>query len=216
MSSATPEKRLALICPECEAPSSTYVRGTMWQQAEPDSGWPFPTLLSLVHCEHNHCGEPSLVMQQDLDALGLDDPYVLWPSKERSLSLAIPEKLRAEHAEARTCFKAKAYTATAVMVRRTLEGFCADQGCTKRTLHESLRALHDSGVIDARLLEWAQGLRSLGNAGAHFGTAIQPQDARDALELGEALLDYVYVFSKKYAEFQARRASSTAANSSTP
>ncbi|WP_446217364.1 DUF4145 domain-containing protein [Micromonospora sp. IBHARD004] len=48
------------------------------------------------------------------------------------------------------------------MVRRTLEGFCADQGVVGRKLHESLKTLKDSGTIDGRLFDWAQGLRALG------------------------------------------------------
>jgi hypothetical protein len=62
-------------------------------------------------------------------------------------------------------------------------------------------------VIDERLLEWADGLRVLGNVGAHFTdrAGVSKQDASDALELIEAMLDYVYVFSAKFEQFKARR-----------
>jgi hypothetical protein len=53
-------------------------------------------------------------------------------------------------------------------------------------------------VIDARLLEWADSLRVLGNAGAHFTGQVTEQDVSDALDLIEAMLDYVYVFSAKF------------------
>ncbi|WP_329582221.1 MULTISPECIES: DUF4145 domain-containing protein [unclassified Streptomyces] len=132
----------------------------------------------------------------------------LWPPQYRELSESIPEPLRREHSEARACLRVKAYTAVAVMVRRTLEGMCADQGVTKRQpLVASLRNLHEAGKIEGRLLEWAEALRVLGNQGAHYtGTQVSREDARDAIALAEALLDYMYVFASQYEKFKARRA----------
>lgn len=47
----------------------------------------------------------------------------------------------------------------------------------------------------------------LGNTGARYSKdVISRQDALDALELAEALLDHVYVFAQKFEEFKARRA----------
>ncbi|MEU1276770.1 DUF4145 domain-containing protein [Streptomyces sp. NPDC005805] len=111
--------------------------------------------------------------------------------------------------EARACFSAKLYTATAVMVRRTLEGMCVDQGTTKKVLFQALGELRDANKIEGRLFEWAQALRVLGNQGAHFSKdAVGREDASDALELAEALLDYIYVFTAKYEEFEKRRSTS--------
>nr|WP_279636264.1 DUF4145 domain-containing protein [Micromonospora noduli] len=131
----------------------------------------------------------------------------MWPPQHRLLSTAIPAGLRSIHEEARTCFKAKAYRASVVMVRRTIEGVCAENGVEESVLRRSLEALNKAGVIDGRLLEWAQELRVLGNAGAHYTEeSITRQDAEDALALAEALLDYVFVLTAKFQEFQQRRA----------
>ncbi len=117
--------------------------------------------------------------------------------------------------EARACFSAKLYTAAAVMVRRTLEGMCIDQGTGKKQLFAALSDLRDAKKIEGRLFDWAQALRALGNQGAHFSKeAVGREDAQDALELAEALLDYIYVFTAKYDEFQQRRAKSSADKSS--
>ncbi|WP_406293994.1 DUF4145 domain-containing protein [Streptomyces sp. NBC_00624] len=108
--------------------------------------------------------------------------------------------------EARSCFSAKLYTATAVMVRRTLEGMCVEQGSNKKPLFVALGELRDANKIEGRLFDWAQALRVLGNQGAHFSKeAVSREDAGDALELAEALLDYIYVFTAKYEKFQKRR-----------
>jgi hypothetical protein len=108
--------------------------------------------------------------------------------------------------EGRICLEAGSYLATAVLVRRSIEGFCADQGADQKTLHRALQDLVEREVIDARLLEWADGLRVLGNIGAHFTKeSVSKQDASDAIDLIEAVLDYVYVFTTKFEEFKARR-----------
>jgi hypothetical protein len=109
--------------------------------------------------------------------------------------------------EARKCFDAGAFSATTVMVRRVLEGFSADHGVShEKTLHRALQGLVERDVIDARLLEWADSLRLLGDLGAHFADeVVAEQDAADALDLIEAMLDYVYVFSVKFEQFKARR-----------
>jgi hypothetical protein len=59
-------------------------------------------------------------------------PKIVWPQLDSELSSAIPEPLRLEVGEARMCFRNGAYTATVVMVRRTLEGICAEHGLRVR------------------------------------------------------------------------------------
>ncbi|MFG1605685.1 DUF4145 domain-containing protein [Actinoplanes sp. NPDC049265] len=150
-----------------------------------------------------------LVVQENYGRGWDDEPYRLWPPQQRSLNTAIPDGLRATHSEARVCFDAKAYRAAVVMVRRALEGVCVDHGVRERDLSRSLTTLNEQGMIEGRLLEWAQGLRVLGNAGAHYSdSSVGRQDAEDALDLCEALLDYVYVFSNKFEKFKERRSSS--------
>ncbi|MEU0216587.1 DUF4145 domain-containing protein [Streptomyces sp. NPDC006265] len=110
--------------------------------------------------------------------------------------------------EARACFDSKLYTAAAVMVRRSLEGMCIEQGTKKSALFQALQELRDDGKIEGRLFDWAQALRVLGNQGAHFSDeSVSREDAADALSLAEALLNHVYVFTVKYEEFQNRRQS---------
>jgi hypothetical protein len=131
---------------------------------------------------------------------------VLWPDPGRVLSKAIPESLRLEHTESRTCFKNGAYTAAVVMVRRTIEAVCSENGINARTLLKSLELMKEKHLIDDRLAEWAQELRVLGNEGAHFtGKRVSRADAHDALALAEAILDYLYVFSAQFDTFKERR-----------
>lgn len=96
------------------------------------------------------------------------------------------------------------------MVRRTLEGVCADKGVQERVLARSLEKLHADGLLDPRLLEWAQVLQVVGNEGAHFtGKQVSREDASDVLAFSEALLDYLYVLNAKFEEFKRRTSRST-------
>lgn len=169
-----------------------------------------PALLSFVACEQ--CGKGMLVRQEETMSVGgwktWTVPLRVWPDGgSPPISPAVPAPIRLEHAEAWTCFNARAYTATAVMVRRTLEGICADQGIIKRQpLVASLKDLRNADKIDKRLFDWAEALRALGNAGAHFtGVKVSSDDAADALALSEALLNYLYILNAQYEDFRRRR-----------
>jgi hypothetical protein len=133
-----------------------------------------------------------------------DEPVVVYPAPH-GISPNVPQPLRREWSEARKCFDSKAYTACLVMVRRTLEGTCAELGVTEKTLAKSLKELETNGLIDATLAEWAKALRIAGNRGAHYtGKAVSREDAEDALAFAEALLDHIYVLRKRFEAFQKR------------
>lgn len=192
------EARLAVLCSACGYLSSAHVIGKITHEGD---GEDRPFELSLVQCEH--CDSPSLVRQ---DEASEGAPVEVWPTSRRILHDGIPPGIREGVIEARKCYAAGAFLATAVMVRRAIEGFCAENGAKNRNLRSSLQDLVGRDVIDQRLLEWADRLRILGNVGAHFSeSVVTQQDASDALDLVEAMLDYVYVFAVKFQQFQARR-----------
>lgn len=195
----------ALICPHCGRPSAAAVRGTAIWHGYGADGQPQnpPVEYALVQCDQ--CGDVSLQAREDYGrGFDEDDPAFLYPAPRR-LNWIIPDELRREWEEARTCLDAKAYAACMVMVRRTVEGTCKEQGVTGKTLAESLRKLRDAQLIDGMLAEWADTLRVAGNLGAHFtGKAVPRQDAEDALAFAEALLDHLYVMRKRFEEFKRR------------
>ncbi|WP_405148079.1 DUF4145 domain-containing protein [Sphaerisporangium sp. NBC_01403] len=131
---------------------------------------------------------------------------VLWPGAGRPEGGELPEHLRAELGEAKACLRAGAHSSAVVMVRRLLEGVCADHGVRVSPLSQALRELRRRGLIEGRLLVWAEDLRLIGNEAAHIRAGrIPAEDARDAVVLAEALLDYLYVFTPKYRDFRKRR-----------
>jgi hypothetical protein len=171
--------------------------------------------LAIATCYR--CSAPSVLHQEliwddstEEERVRSTRANVVWPvSDKRSFvrSVVIPEELRREHREAQSCFNADAYTATVVMVRRALEGVCSHHNITATNLVRALEEMERQGLIEGRLLEWAQELRVLGNQAAHFtGRPVARQDAQDALELAEALLDYLYLFTGRFNAFKKRQA----------
>ena len=173
------------------------------EKDEPES---IPVEWALVQCDN--CHEASVQRRLDWgDGFDVDDPWIVYPER-RSLSRAVPEPLRHEFEEAQTCFAAKAYKATVVMVRRVLEGTCKENNVQERVLAKSLQRLKEQGLIDTTIAEWAHALRVLGNEGAHYtGRQVPRDDAEDALAFAEALLDHIYVLRKRFEKFAKRRES---------
>jgi Domain of unknown function (DUF4145) len=154
------------------------------------------------------CSRPFIVLQTD-DGMGPDnwsEPFRLYPPIEMGIDLVIPTSLRSAYGEARNCFKAKAYTATAVMCRKTLEGIADESKITARNLATALKEMKDKGIIESRLYEWADALRISGNEAAHgVNSQISREDARDILEFTHALLEYVFTFQEKFDQFKRRK-----------
>lgn len=114
--------------------------------------------------------------------------------------------------EARSCFSAKAFTATALMCRKTLEGICNAHEIEAANLAAGLKKMKEQGVIETRLYEWAEALRISGNEAAHdVNVVLSPQDAKDLVDFTDALLEYVFTFRDRFNEFLTRRQGKKAA-----
>lgn len=190
-----------VVCPHCEEPVTATQVGSV-EDHNPENGP--PSILALLKCIRCHQG---FVVGREEYIDGWTDFFRVWPSDNRPLSKAVPEGLRRVHEEAKKCYDARAFTATVVMVRRTLEGVCVEQlDDPKKILFEGLKELQARNLIDGRLVEWAQALRVLGNEGAHYtGAEVSREDASDALAFSEALLDYMYVLTAKFNEFKTEK-----------
>jgi hypothetical protein len=197
----------AIACPHWERPSTAEIRGIAVWHGRDVHGDPVnpPVEYALIQCAR--CDDAALQIREDYGGgFDEDNPIIVYP-RRRQLSWSVPEPLRREWQEAVTCFEAKAYAACLVMVRRTLEGTCMEHGVRERTLLHGLKQLESQGLIDGFLARWADALRVAGNEGAHYtGRAVPREDAEDALDFGEALLDHVYVLRKRFEEFQKRLA----------
>jgi hypothetical protein len=186
---------MILECKNCEALVNaelvaSYIR-------DQDKNW--STTHSMLKCPK--CEHPFLTNEDEFFGM-----WCLYPSPDNRVNPNLPKPLQLAYTEALACFKSKAYTATAIMCRKTLEGICVEHGVAERTLVSSLKKLKDKGVIESRLYEWADALRISGNEAAHdVNVTISDEDARDILEFTNALLEYVFTFRDKFEEFKNRR-----------
>jgi hypothetical protein len=129
----------------------------------------------------------------------------LWPPTELPLDPSIPHSVSESVEEARKCFRAKAYSACAVMCGRALEDICVEFK-TKKLLAGGLQELRDRKIIDITILEWGDALRKHRNLGAHSsGVKITKEDAIDLLDFTLNIVEYVFVLKKKFSDFMDRQ-----------
>ena len=160
------------------------------------------------------CGYTMLASETDYGR-GWEPPDRLFPPADKKFGRSIPMPIREAHQEAVRCIKAKAYTASAIMCRKTLEGVCQAHGVKARNLASSLKELKEKGLIEGKLVEWAEALRNFGNAAAHgVELRISPEDARDIIEFTEALIEYVFTYKDKFAAFTRRQQKPSSASDS--
>ena len=193
---------MILECKKCQAlVNAEYIAHYEYVFDEEEVGLSnIPGKYELLKCPS--CGKPFLV-----DSDEFFGNNVLYPPEDNRVNPRLPIPLQSAYREAISCFKAKAYTATAVMCRKTLEGICVEHGVRGNNLVSNLKRLKDKGIIENRLFEWADALRISGNEAAHdVEVTISPEDARDILEFTSALLEYIFTFRDRFEEFKKRRA----------
>ena len=136
-----------------------------------------------------------------------DTPIVLFPPSDLRVNPNAPVDIQSAFDEACMCYRSQAFTASAIMCRKTLEGICAAHGVEGRSLADSLRRMKDQGMIDDRLFEWSDLLRVAGNEAAHgVKQSVAQPDAKDILEFTNAILDYMFSYRDRFEEFKKRRA----------
>lgn len=137
-----------------------------------------------------------------------DTPFVVFPQADTRVNPNAPKEIRAAFEEACTCYRSQAYTASAIMCRKTIEGVCSEHGVAERTLYASLGKMKENGLIDERLFEWSDALRLVGNEAAHgVTTSISQPDAKDMIEFTNAILDYLFSYRDRFEQFKKRRES---------
>jgi hypothetical protein len=167
------------------------------------------SLFTLLSC--STCGSPILTRQTNIGNMAVGDkwdtPYLVFPSAGLRVNPSAPADIQAAFEEACACYRARAFTASAIMCPKTLEGLCAAHGIVERNLAGSLKKMKESSLIDDRLFEWSDLLRIAGNEAAHgVGLSIAEPDAKDILEFTNAILDYMFSFRDRFESFKKRRA----------
>lgn len=197
--------KLIVNCAECQS----YVEARLIGRFERASNGRGPsTRYTLLSC--STCQAPILIRQTNVGNLAegdiWDKPQPVYPAQNGELQPNAPREIQRALDEANACFRAEAFTASAIMCRKIVEGVCIAHAVKKKTLAASLQEMKDCGQIDERLFEWADSLRIAGNEAAHgVDLTITRSDAKDILEFTNAILDYLFSFRDKFEQFKARR-----------
>lgn len=137
-----------------------------------------------------------------------DDLTLLFPRPNSDRIDGLPQAVENAMEQAQRSFTNGSYDASALMCRRAMEVVCKHLSASGRTLVDRLAALQESGHIDKKLLSWAHGVRMVGNEAAHdVERSTSKEDARDILDLTQAILMYVFSLDRKFRAFEARRKS---------
>src|SRR4051812_32497360 len=108
---------MILECTRCEA----LVNAEPVESYDYKDELGFNNTYSFLRCPK--CISPFLVNEDAL--LGVS---TLYPPQDNRVNPNLPGPLKAAYKEALSCFKSKAFTATAIMCRKTLEGICVEHG----------------------------------------------------------------------------------------
>jgi hypothetical protein len=135
-----------------------------------------------------------------------DTPTRLFPQSKYRANPNAPENIQQAFSEAYICYRNRAYTAAAILCRKTLEGICKAHDVGERNLMASLNKMKETGLIDERLHEWSDALRHAGNAAVHdVEVTVSQADAQDILEFTNAILDYLFSYRERFENFKSRR-----------
>lgn len=134
----------------------------------------------------------------------------VFPKPARAASLSeydgIPKVVIDSLKEAEKCNQVGAYLAAASMAGRAVEGVCRHFSTKNSYLGNGLKELKERGIIDARLFEWGEALRDERNKASHAEDAtFTSQDADDILSFTYAIVDYVFLLTKKFENYKKRK-----------
>ena len=116
----------------------------------------------------------------------------------------IPDRIKDAFEEAIVCHAHDAYTASAIMVRKTLEELCFDQKATGENLYKRIEALNKKVLLPVGFLEGLHDLRLFGNDAAHFENRVYEQVGKEEVEVAIEVTQVILKATYQYSEIMGR------------
>ena len=204
-----PQSHVSIHCPHCglhtavsPAPLCVYELARYDMKVTPLPDLPSPPMYSQAGVRWwmgkcNACQRPILVAE--------DGIWILPPPQPGPVDNAIPEPMKSDLQEAKSCLAVSAWNASVVMARRALQTAAIELGAPKgMKLWEQIKHLADNHLITAPQKDWCDAARWVGNHGAHDTepdvkggviaiTNVDKVDAEDTIKLVELLFQTLYV-----------------------
>jgi hypothetical protein len=205
-----------VYCPDCNICVAAQVIAEGSGQFRSDATNPIDEVDSLYQgevyfvCLCKRCSQPFLIRQSVCGVPGefhnVAEEVLLYPPDRKIPLDGAPAIVKSSHEQAVRAFSASLFEPCVLMCRKSIEATCKYFDAKGRDLNARLQTMFDMGQIDARLLSWAHEIRLIGNEAAHDADKkINKRDARDVLELTEAILIYVFSLSARFEKFRGRR-----------
>lgn len=175
------------------------------------------TITFLLKCPSCNSAIVAQSSEDFLDSKSIwTKPARVFPRPKRELGPDVPPIVRKSLEEAERCMQSGAYLAATAMCGRSLEAICRHHKTKDGYLAGGLKELRDTEIIDARLYTWSEELRDQRNNAAHATEVeIGAQDANDVMTFTYAIVDYVFLLTQKFEQFQQRKIKRTAKTNKT-
>lgn len=183
-------------CERCKADVAALIKSTHSDGAPDDQPETLHHLATCPHCE-------SVMLLWEINFGGYDRFIErLHPPEELKLHISIPQEVVDSFNEARICFKAGAFSACALMSRKTIEALYKVLGINAKNLYAGIEELNKKGLIEPGMLSWGEILRKLGNTAAHDITLkIDHYQAESILEFTFGLVEYALRYKPRFEKF---------------
>ena len=199
---------MLIECHKCKARVDAEEIGVVERNLLPDLGFELLFRTYLLRCPSCGCaliGEEEEGLKEKGQTVWPDLTRV-HPMPRRLLGYEIPKTVRDSLEEAERCMQVGAFLAAAAMAGRALEAVCRHYSTKDTYIGAGIKELRDQGIIDARLFEWSEELREQRNMAAHATeAAISSEDAEDILTFTYAIVDYVFLLTRRFDRFQKRK-----------
>ncbi len=136
-------------------------------------------VLSIKRCPHPQCH--GLV----LGILKNGTLFKSYPAERLDFDFSnIPEKIKHNVEQAITCHSENCHEAAAIMIRRSLEFLCQENGAQGDNLKERIESLCEIVTLPKDLLEGIDHLRLLGNDATHVESRVFSDIGKEHIEVG--------------------------------
>lgn len=211
--SVAPGLRLRLRCPACLHEGTLDQRGTDLRVS--GNRTPFGDLISGQRtCPNPECRALLFVIYHESSG----EVVVTYPPERIDFDAsALPESVQRPLEEAIECHAHDSYRAAAVMVRRTLEAVCADQGAKGRNLSDRIDSLGKQIVLPKGMIDSLHNLRLLGNDAAHVEAKtyedVDELEVEVAIKVAKEILRATYQMESILGELESLKGSASESTS---
>ena len=210
------DEKFDLFCPECNILVETDVIAKGSGGFTSSASNPIDEADADYHGDYYYisqckrCNQPFLIKQSLYGIPGefetITEESVLYPAESRIPIENLPTMIKSAYDQACRSFTASLFEPCVLMCRKSLEVVCKMHDANGNNLYQKLESLKKAEHIDQRLLNWSHEIRAIANDAAHESLSnIEKEDARDCLDLTEAILLYVYSLGSRFDNFKSRR-----------